>query len=40
MGNTDHSMMQGVEVADFMIMDRPETTWSLAPGEEARARIA
>ncbi|MDB5059866.1 MAG: UDP-galactopyranose mutase, partial [Chloroflexi bacterium] len=39
-GNTDHSVMQGVELADLLTTGKPETTWSLAPGEEARARIA
>jgi hypothetical protein len=39
-GNTDHSVMQGVELADLFTTGKPETTWSLAPGEEARARIA
>ncbi len=39
-GNTDHSVMQGVELADFLVMGKSETTWSLAAGEEAKARIA
>jgi UDP-galactopyranose mutase len=39
-GNTDHSVMQGVEVADYLITGKPETTWALLPGEEARASIA
>jgi hypothetical protein len=32
--------MQGVELADFLVMGKSETTWSLAAGEEAKARIA
>jgi protoporphyrinogen oxidase len=39
-GNTDHSVMMGVEIADHLVEQRPETTWALLPGEEARARIA
>jgi hypothetical protein len=39
-GNTDHSVMMGVEVADHIIDGRPENTWALLPGEEARTRIA
>jgi protoporphyrinogen oxidase len=39
-GNTDHSVMMGVEVADYLVNRRPEKTWALLPGEEARARIA
>jgi protoporphyrinogen oxidase len=39
-GNTDHSVMQGVEVADYLTIGTPETTWSLPPGAEAKARIA
>jgi protoporphyrinogen oxidase len=39
-GNTDHSVMMGVEVADLLARGTPERTWSLLPGEEARARIA
>ena len=38
-GNTDHSVMMGVEVADHLTSGAPETTWSLLPGEEARAVI-
>lgn len=38
-GNTDHSVMMGVEVADHLVGGEPEATWSLLPGEEARARI-
>jgi protoporphyrinogen oxidase len=38
-GNTDHSVMMGVEVADHLLEGQPETTWGLLPGEEARARI-
>ncbi len=40
LGNTDHSVMQGVELADLLTSGKPETTWSLPPGEEARATIA
>lgn len=39
-GNTDHSVMQGVELADSLILGTPEKTWALLPGEEAKARIA
>lgn len=39
-GNTDHSVMQGVEIAEFLVRGTPERTWALLPGEEARARIA
>jgi protoporphyrinogen oxidase len=39
-GNTDHSVMMGVEVADYLVSGTPETTWALLPGEEARAVIA
>jgi protoporphyrinogen oxidase len=39
-GNTDHSVMMGVEVADHVTSGAPETTWALLPGEEAKALIA
>jgi hypothetical protein len=39
-GNTDHSVMMGVEVADRLALGTPELTWALLPGEEARASIA
>jgi protoporphyrinogen oxidase len=39
-GNTDHSVMMGVEVADYLATGKAETTWALLPGEEARAKIA
>ncbi|HSB86358.1 MAG TPA: FAD-dependent oxidoreductase [Ilumatobacteraceae bacterium] len=39
-GNTDHSVMMGVEVVDHLVKGVPETTWALLPGEEARAVIA
>src|SRR5262245_39925193 len=39
-GNTDHSVMMGVELADKLLTDRAETTWELLPGEEARASIS
>jgi protoporphyrinogen oxidase len=39
-GNTDHSVMMGVEVADYLIDRQPEKTWALLPGEEAQKRIA
>ena len=39
-GNTDHSVMMGVELADYLVDGTPETTWALLPGEEARAVIA
>lgn len=38
-GNTDHSVMMGVELADHLVDGEPETTWGLLPGEEATARI-
>jgi protoporphyrinogen oxidase len=38
-GNTDHSVMMGVELAEHLIKATPETTWALLPGEEARAKI-
>jgi protoporphyrinogen oxidase len=39
-GNTDHSVMMGVEVADKLLTGKAETTWELLPGEEARASIS
>jgi protoporphyrinogen oxidase len=39
-GNTDHSVMMGVELADHLVNGLPETTWGLLPGEEARATIS
>jgi len=39
-GNTDHSVMMGVELADYLVAGKPETTWALLPGEEAKASIA
>ena len=39
-GNTDHSVMMGVEVADLLVRGTPEITWALLPGEEARPTIA
>ena len=39
-GNTDHSVMMGVELADRLVTGTPETTWALLPGEEARAVIS
>ncbi len=39
-GNTDHSVMMGVEVVDHLVLGRPEVTWGLLPGEEARRNIA
>lgn len=38
-GNTDHSVMMGVELADHLVSGAAETTWALLPGEEARAVI-
>ena len=32
--------MMGVEVANRLVNDEPETTWALLPGEEARAVIS
>jgi hypothetical protein len=31
--------MMGVELADHLVDNRPETTWGLLPGEEARQVI-
>jgi protoporphyrinogen oxidase len=39
-GNTDHSVMMGVELANHLADGCSETTWTLLPGEEARASIA
>ncbi len=39
-GNTDHSVMMGVEIADHLVTGGPETTWALPPGEEAKATIS
>ena len=39
-GNTDHSVMMGVEVADLLGNGTPELTWALLPGEEAKASIS
>ena len=38
-GNTDHCVMQGVEIAEYLARGTPERTWALLPGEETRARI-
>lgn len=38
-GNTDHSVMMGVELSDHLVSGASETTWALLPGEEARAVI-
>jgi protoporphyrinogen oxidase len=39
-GNTDHSVMMGVELVDHLVNGQPETTWALPPGEEAKATIS
>jgi hypothetical protein len=39
-GNTDHSVMIGVELADKLLTGSNETTWELLPGEEARPTIS
>jgi protoporphyrinogen oxidase len=39
-GNTDHSVMMGVELVDRLLLGKPETTWELLPGEEARPTIS
>ena len=39
-GNTDHSVMMGVELVDHLLSGAPETTWALLPGEEARSVIS
>jgi protoporphyrinogen oxidase len=39
-GNTDHSVMMGVELVDHLVKGVAETTWALIPGEEARRTIA
>lgn len=33
-GNSDHSVMMGVELADHLVSGALETTWALRPGEE------
>ena len=38
-GNTDHSVMMGVELAEHLLRGTPETTWGLLPGEEAKAKL-
>lgn len=38
-GNTDHSVMMGVEAADRLVNGEAERTWSLSPGEEAKSRL-
>jgi protoporphyrinogen oxidase len=39
-GNTDHSVMMGVELADRLHSGADELTWTLLPGEEARTTIS
>jgi hypothetical protein len=39
-GNTDHSVMMGVELADKLVNGTPERTWALLPGQEAKATIS
>ena len=40
-GNTDHSVMMGVEVVDHLRQRHaPRRTWALLPGEEAKASIS
>lgn len=39
-GNTDHSVMMGVELADHLMTGSPELTWRLLPGEEARPSLS
>jgi protoporphyrinogen oxidase len=39
-GNTDHSVMMGVELAGRLVTGTPETTWDLLPGEEAKPSIS
>ncbi len=39
-GNTDHSVMMGVELTNLLVKGEPETTWALLPGEEAKATIS
>ena len=36
---TDHYVMQGVEIAEYLVQGNPERTWALLAGEDARARI-
>ena len=33
-GNTDHSVMMGVEVADILVQGTPERTWALCRGRK------
>jgi protoporphyrinogen oxidase len=37
--NMDHSVMQGVETVDRLLLDRPETTWKPAPRAAPQLRI-
>lgn len=39
-GNTDHSVMMGVQLVDHLLIGTPETTWGLLPGEEARTVLS
>lgn len=39
-GNTDHAVMMGVEVAEHLLTGAPEQTWRLLPGEEAKPVIS
>jgi hypothetical protein len=32
--------MMGVEIADKLLLAKPELTWELVPGEEAKATIS
>lgn len=40
LGNTDHSVMMGVEAVDRLVSGTPERTWGLNPGEEAKSRLS
>jgi hypothetical protein len=37
--NMDHSVMQGVEVIDRLLLHQAEKTWQLAPGAPRQSRI-
>ncbi len=35
-GNTDHSVMQGVELADLLVSGKPETSMAAPPGRRGQ----
>ena len=40
MGNMDHAVKMGVELAELLALGQPEVTWALLPGEEAKPTIS